>query len=108
MEQKVTRYVNECDACQWAKVDHTVMSGLLQPIPMAAIPWWDIAMDFLTDFPTVFGLCTIMVVVCHLSKMIHLIPLGRKTKAPDVAVAFFNHVIKIHGLPTMIISDKDP
>ena len=56
MEKKVTRYINECDTCQRTKVDHTVMSGLLQPIPMAAIPWWDIAMDFLTDLPTVFGL----------------------------------------------------
>ena len=108
MEKKVTRYVNECDTCQRTKVDHTVTSGLLQPIPMAAIPWWDIAMDFLTDLPTVFGLCTILVVVCRFSKMIHLIPLGRKTEAPDVAEAFFNHVIKIHGLPATIISDRDP
>ena len=108
MEKKVTHYVNECDTCQRTKVDHTVTSGLLQPIPMAAIPWWDIAMDFLTDLPTVFGLCTILVVVCRFSKMIHLIPLGRKTEAPDVAEAFFNHVVKIHGLPATIISDRDP
>ena len=65
-------------------------------------------MDFLMDLPTVFGRSTIMVVVCHFSKMIHLIPLGRKSEAPDVAEAFFNHVIKIHGLPAKIISDRDP
>ena len=65
-------------------------------------------MDFLTDLPIVFGLCTILVVVCRFSKMIHLIPLGRKTEAPDVAEAFFNHVVKIHGLPAMIISDREP
>ena len=108
MEKKITRYVNECDTCHWTKVDYTVMSGLLQPNPMAVIPWWDIAMDFLTDSPTVFGLCTILVVVCFFSKMIHLIPLGRRLEAPDVAEALFNHIIKINGLPATIISDRDP
>ena len=89
MEKRIANYVNECDTCQRTKVDHSVTSGLLRPIPMSAIPWRDIAMDFLTELPTCDGLCTLLVVVDRFSKMLHLVPLGSKTEAPDVAEAYF-------------------
>ena len=38
MEKRIANYVNECDTCQRTKVDHSVTSGLLRPIPMSAIP----------------------------------------------------------------------
>ena len=89
MEKRIADYVNSCDTCQRTKVDTTMTSGLLRPIPMEAVPWRDIAMDFLTDLPTCDGLCTLLVVVDRFSKMLHLVPLGEKTEAPDVAAAFF-------------------
>ena len=89
MEKRIANYVNKCDTCQKTKVDHSVTSGLLRPIPMSAIPWHDIAMDFLTELPTCDGLCTLLVMVDRFSKMLHLVPLGSKTEVPDVAEAYF-------------------
>ena len=40
--------------------------------------------------------------------MIVIIPLGDDTDAESVAKAFFTHVVRIHGLPKRIISDRDP
>ena len=51
---------------------------------------------------------SILVVVDRFSKMVHLIPLLSSTEAKDVAAAFFNSVIRLHGLPATVISDKDP
>ena len=75
---------------------------------MAAVPWTDLAMDFLTELPTVLGKSTILVVVDRFSKMLRLIPLGEQTDTESVARAFFDHVVCIYGLPWTIVSDHDP
>ena len=55
---------------------------------MPAMPWTEASLDFLTSLPTVDGKSTILVVVCHFSKMLILIPLGDMTDAESVAAAF--------------------
>ena len=62
-------------------------------------------MDFLINFPENGGSTSILVVVDHFSKMVHLIPLLSSTEAKDVAAAFFDSVL--HGLPATVISDRD-
>ena len=89
MQKRVVDYVQVCDTCQRTKVDNQATRGLLQPIAMSSVPWRDIAMDFLTNVPICNGYSTLMVVVDRFSKMLHLVPLGKKTEAPDVAAAFF-------------------
>ena len=66
---------------------------------MAAVPWTDLAMDFLTELPTVSGKSTVLVVVDRFSKMLTLIPLSEQTDTESVARAFFDHVVYIHSLP---------
>ena len=66
---------------------------------MAPVPWTDLAMDFLTDLPTVLSKSTVFVVVDRFSKMLRLIPLGEQTDIEFVASAFFIHVVRMHGLP---------
>ena len=41
------------------------------------------------------------------SEMLIIIPLGDNTDAESVARVFFTHIVKIHGLPKQIISDRD-
>ena len=43
---------------------------------MAAVPWTDLTMDFLTGLPTVLGKSTVLVSVDRFSKMLRMIPLG--------------------------------
>ena len=51
---------------------------------------------------------SILVVVDCFSKMVHLIPLLSSNEAKDVAPAFFDSAIYLHGLPATIISYRDP
>ena len=89
MEKRIADYINECNTGQRTKVDHSVTSELLIPIPMSAIPWCNKAMDFPTELSTSDGLCTLHVVVDCFSKILHLVALGSKTEVPDVAEAYF-------------------
>lgn len=50
----------------------------------------------------------VMVVVDKLSKFAHFVPLHHPYTAPKVSQAFLDNVFRLHGLPTHIISDRDP
>ena len=47
MRSDISKFVRECAICQQAKVDHVVLAGLLQPLPIPQQIWEDIAMDFI-------------------------------------------------------------
>ena len=74
---------------------------------MPAVPWTEASLDFLTSLLTLDGKSTILVVVCHFSKMLILILLGEMTGAKSVAAAFFTHIVCVHGLPKRLLSDHD-
>ena len=48
-----------------------------------------------------------MVVVDHLSKYAHFWPLKSDYTAKQVANSFFTGVVKLHGMPKSIVSDRD-
>ena len=75
---------------------------------MSSIPWQDIAIGFLTNMPIFYGFSTLLVVVEQFSKMIHLVLLGEKIEAVDVATTFFQSMVNMHGLPSIIISNITP
>ena len=66
-------------------------------------------MDLITQLPrTRTGYDAIFVVVDKYSKMIHCIPTTTTVTAPQLANLFFREIVRHHGLPTSIISDRDP
>ena len=66
-------------------------------------------MDFITDLPpTEDGSTSVLVMVDRFSKITHLAIFNDNTTAPAVADAFFDTVVKLHGLPHLIVSDRDP
>jgi hypothetical protein len=69
--------------------------------------WADIAMDFVEGFPKINGKSIILTVVDRFSKFTHFIPLGHPYTATSVARAFFSNIIRLHGLPSSIVSDRD-
>jgi hypothetical protein len=65
-------------------------------------------MDFITGFPISKGKNVIMVVVERLTKYAHFCSLSHPFKASTVVAAFMETVQKLHGIPNIIVSDKDP
>ena len=54
------------------------------------------------------GKSVIITVVDRFSKFAHFIPLAHPYTAALVARAFFNDIVRLHGFPQSIVSDRDP
>ena len=54
------------------------------------------------------GFDTILTVVDKATKMCHFLPYNESISAKEVAALFWRHVGKLHGIPSVIISDRDP
>jgi hypothetical protein len=66
-------------------------------------------MDLITCLPeTAQGLDAIIVFVDKLSKMVHFVPTKTSVSAEEFAALYINHVVKLHGVSKVLISDRDP
>jgi hypothetical protein len=65
-------------------------------------------MDFITGLPKSKGYEAILVVVDRLSKYAHFVPLKHPYTARVVAEIFTKEVVRLHGIPLSIMSDRDP
>lgn len=108
MKQHIMDYICRCDICQKNKYQAMSPAGLLQPIPIPELIWEEISMDFVSGLPKSHGFEVIMVVVDRLSKYAHFLPLKHPYTAKSVADIFIREVVKLHGFPKSIISDRDP
>lgn len=64
-------------------------------------------MDFIEGLPKSDGYSVIMVVVDRLTKFAHFLALKHPYTAASVAQLFMDQVVKMHGLPISIVSDRD-
>lgn len=108
LKQTVHQFVQQCSICQQAKVDHTKLPGLLQPLPVPVQAWEVVSMDFVEGLPPSDRYNAILVIVDKFSKYGHFIPLHHPYTTMHIAKLFLDNVYKLHGLPKAIISDRDP
>ncbi|PKI46331.1 hypothetical protein CRG98_033274 [Punica granatum] len=90
------------------KTEQKSPAGLLEPLPIPERSWESVSMDFIVNLPKSEGCETLMVVVDRFSTYATFIPAKKDCPAEEAARLFVKHVVKYWGVPTMIVSDRDP
>jgi hypothetical protein len=107
MKVDVDNFVKQCLVCQKAKHSQQHPAGLLQPLPIPAGPWQDISMDFIEGLPSSDHCNVIVVVVDRFTKYAHFFATKHPYTAQTIAQLILDNVVKLHGLPKTIVTEKD-
>ncbi len=109
MDKMIQEYVTTCDSCQRNKPSQQAPMGPLQPLPIPTRPWQQVSMDLITQLPrSRSGNDAIVVFVDKLTKMVHYAATTTNVTAPQLATIFLREVVRLHGVPESILSDRDP
>ena len=107
MKRAIAEYVAHCDICQRVKAEHQRPVGLLQPLHIPEWKWTEIGMDFIVRLPrTQAGYDSIWVVVDHLTKVAHFIPVKTTYSGAKLAELYMARIVCLHGVPKKIVSDR--
>ena len=111
LRKDATEYVQGCADCQRHKINTRPTRAPLEPIypKPEALPFETIALDFITKLPESQGCDSILTVTDHdCTKAVIFIPCREEISAEETAALFLQHVVVRFGLPSKMISDRDP
>jgi len=108
MDQDVADFVKKCFKCQTNKSSNQKKAGLLQPVEIPNQFWECVTTDLITQLPpTSSGYDAVVVFVDKLSKMVKVEPCHSDIDATTFAKLFHKVVIRSHGWPRKLLSDRD-
>jgi hypothetical protein len=108
LQNDVQRFIAKCLVCQQNKVETIKTPGLLQPLSIPNQHWEEVSMDFITWLPKCEGKSFIILIVDRLTKYAYFCALSHPFKASTISTPFIETVQKLHGIPKIIVSDRDP
>ena len=111
MNQWIADYVKGCATCQQNKnLTHQKKVPIYHiPSKQGTLPFQSVAMDLITGLPKRRGHDTILTIVdqgCFRAAI--FLPCHTMITGPGVAQLYFDNIIQWFGLPSRIISDRDP
>lgn len=104
----VLRFTASCARCQQIRVDHRKPQGELVPLPVPDCPWSTLGVDFIVKLPASNGFDSVLVFIDHLTKATHFVPARESWNVADLAEQFLSSVLRLHGLPDRVESDRGP
>jgi hypothetical protein len=108
---KIGKYIDSfcesCDICQATKTVNQKPQGFLHSMPIPDRPWASIAMDFVGPFPLSNNFDYVWVILDRFTSLVHLVPTTTTVTASKLATLFIEHIVRLHGLPDSIVSDRD-
>ncbi|GKB24414.1 putative reverse transcriptase domain-containing protein [Tanacetum coccineum] len=109
MKADIATYVSKCLTCAKVKAEHQRPSGLLVQPEIPQWKWDNITMDFVTKLPkSSQGYDTIWVIVDRLTKSAIFTPIRETDSTEKLARMYIKEVVTRHGIPVLIICDRDP
>jgi hypothetical protein len=111
MNQWIANYVKGCATCQQNKIlTHRKKTPLYRiTTSEQALPFQQIAMDLITGLPMHSGKNAILTIVDHgCSRAAIFLPCTTTITGPGIAQLYLDYVYRWFGLPTKVISDRDP
>ncbi len=104
-------YVIGCDVYLASKSVRHKPYDNLQSLPVPTHRWKNLSMDFVTGLPVSTNwksetYDSILVIVNRLTKMVHYEPVKVTINAPALAEVIIEAVVRYHGLPDSIVSNR--
>ena len=107
MAQEIETFCMSCGACAASKDTNSKPRGLLHNLPIPDRPWQPIGMDFLGPLPKSNNFDYLLVIIDRLTSQVHLVPTTTTVTAKGVAWIVLKEVVRLHGIPESIVSDRD-
>ncbi|KAL0437782.1 UNVERIFIED_CONTAM: hypothetical protein Sradi_0486100 [Sesamum radiatum] len=91
------------------KAEHQASVGKLHPLSIPEWKWEKITMDFIIGLRRTFRkLDAIWVIVDRLTKSANFLPIRQNDSLDKLAELYVSEIVRLHGIPTTIVSDRDP
>jgi hypothetical protein len=108
MDIDIKQYIDTCYKCQANKPDRRNRRVPLTSLIPPSACWRIIGVDMIVDLPVSLGAeyNAIIVFMCHLSKMVRIIPTHTSLDAKGLAQLFIREIFPHYGMPLEIVSDR--
>ena len=109
VDEDVAKYCDSCKDCKLGKYRTHKRGAAHIPYDVPDYPWQVVHMDYKTGLPlTRRNKDAFVIFVCKLTKRLRAVPCRKDITATQTADIMFREVVRNHGIPEVIISDRDP